>query len=317
MRIRSRALSLLVLSGALLGTNAHPGRARERAGAVSSEKTAGSRVESALTPLAVATGGDTCATATLIPSLPFNDSGDSTGATDNIRLTGCAGISLEGPDLIYVFNVQSGNSLTFTLTPTDAEYDPAIYIRTACAQGTGSCVSRTDVGKGGQPETLTVSGLAPGTYYFYVDSVYPKGDPAGEGHYNLSVTGTLGTSSNSSLYTLTPCRVLDTREPASGPALVAGASRNFTITGPPCMVPTTAKSVSVNVTVTEPTSPGYLTLYPGGAARPLASTINFSALQTRANNAILPVGTNGTITVFDGQAAGTIHFILDVNGYFQ
>jgi len=265
----------------------------------------------------IAAGGDTCATATLISSLPFNDSGDTTGATDDIRLTGCAGLSLPGPDHIYVFNVLSGNNLTFTLTPLDAEYDPAIYIRTACPQGAGSCVARADAGVGGQAETINVSGLPSGTYYFYVDSAYGKGEVPAEGRYTLSVTGTFGTPNNSSFYTLTPCRVLDTRDASGAPALVAGASRTFTITGPPCMVPPTAKSVSVNVTVTQPTSPGYLTLYPGGAARPLASTINFSAGQTRANNAIIPLGTSGTITVFDGQAAGTIHFILDVNGYFQ
>jgi hypothetical protein len=271
-----------------------------------------------LTSSSIAAGGDTCATATPISSLPFNDSGDTTGATDDIRLTGCAGISLEGPDHVYAFTVFAGNNLTFTLTTTDSEYDPAIYIRSACPQGTGSCVARADVGFGGQGETITVSGLAPGTYYFYIDSVYPPKDPAGEGHYTLSVTGTLGVPNNSSFYTLTPCRVLDTREASGAPALVPGPARTFTITGQgQCQVPLTAKAVSINVTVTQPTSPGYLTLFPGGTVAPLASTINFSPGQTRANNAIVPLGANGTISVLDGQPSGTTHFILDVNGYFQ
>jgi hypothetical protein len=271
-----------------------------------------------VSPSAVAAGGDTCATATLISSLPFNDSGDTTGAADDIRLTGCPGISLEGPDLIYVFTVQSGNNLTFTLTPTDQEYDPAIYIRSACPQGAGSCVARTDTGLGGQPETMTVSGLAPGAYYFYVDSVYPPGDAAGEGHYTLSVTGTLGTPNNTSFYTLTPCRILDTRGtagPWGGPALAAGATRVFTIAGQ-CSVPPTAKSVSVNVTVTQPTAPGHLILFPSGTP-PGVSTINFGPGQTRANNAIAPLSASGTLSVADGQSTGTTHFILDVNGYFQ
>jgi hypothetical protein len=78
-----------------------------------------------------------------------------------------------------------------------------------------------------------------------------------------------------------------------------------------------AKSVAVNVTVTEPASQGYLTLFPSGTTPPLASTINFRAGQTRANNAILPLGSGGTISVFSGQPTGTVHFILDVTGYFQ
>jgi hypothetical protein len=298
MTIRSKVASLLLLSSGLIALGA----------------------SAPVRPSAVTAGGDTCATATPIPSLPFNDSGDTTGATDNIRLTGCAGLSLEGPDHIYVFTVFAGNNLTFTLTPTptDPEYDPAIYIRSACAQGTGSCVARTDVSLGGEAEAITVSGLAPGTYYFYVDSVYPEGDAAGEGHYSLSVTGTLGTPNNTSFYTLTPCRVLDTRDPAGpwgGPALAASATRVFTIAGR-CNVPPTAKSISVNVTVTQPTAPGHLILFPGGTP-PGVSMINFQPGQTRANNAIVPLSASGTLSVADGQSTGTTHFILDVNGYFQ
>lgn len=305
MRIRFRLLALFLLSVAVLGTDAAPTNAASR--------------HAAVTPLAVAAGGDTCATAVNIPSVPFNDTGDTTGATDNIRLTLCSGDSLEGPDHVYSFTVFAGSNLTFTLTPTDPEYDPAIYIRTACAQGSGTCVARTDGGLGGQAESITVSGLAPGTYYFFIDSVYPVKDPAGEGHYSLSVTGTLGTPNNASFYTLTPCRVLDTREASGAPALVAGATRVFTVVGQgagQCQVPPTAKAVSVNVTVTQPTSPGHLTVFPGGNP-PLASTINFFPGQTRANNAIVPLGANGTISVLDGQPSGGTHFILDVNGYFQ
>jgi hypothetical protein len=295
MTIQSRVASLLFLLSGLIALGA----------------------SAPIRPSAVTAGGDTCATATPIPSLPYSDpSGNTIGATDNIRITGCAGISLEGPDVIYVFTVFAGNNLTFTLTPTDPEYDPAIYIRSACAQGTGSCVARTDVGFGGEAEVLTVSGLAPGTYYFYVDSVYPEGDVAGQGHYTLSVTGTLGVPNNTSFYTLIPCRIIDTRDAGLGaPALAAGSTRIFAIANH-CAVPPTAKSVSVNVTVTQPTAPGHLILFPGGTP-PGVSTINFRAGQTRANNAIVPLSATGTLSVTDGQSTGTTHFILDVNGYFQ
>jgi len=49
----------------------------------------------------------------------------------------------------------------------------------------------------------------------------------------------------------------------------------------------------------------------------LASTINFSAGQTRANNAILPLALDGTGLKFKGGSTGSLHFILDVNGYFK
>jgi hypothetical protein len=300
MTIQSRVLSVILLSISLIATGA----------------------SAPVSPSAVAAGGDTCASPTLISSLPFNDSGNTTGAADDIRLTGCSGfLSTPGPDLIYTFTVFPGNNLTFTLTTTDQSYDPAIYIRSVCAQTTDACVAHSDSGNTGQPETIMVSGLTPGTYYFYVDSLYSVDEIGGSGAYSLSVTGTFGVPNNTSFYTLTPCRIVDTRDPALGgpAALAAGTTRVFTISGPPCNVPSTAKSVSVNVTVTQPTAPGHLILFPGGTP-PSVSTINFRAGQTRANNAITPLSATGmtrTLSVTDGQSSGTTHFILDVNGYFQ
>jgi hypothetical protein len=84
-----------------------------------------------------------------------------------------------------------------------------------------------------------------------------------------------------------------------------------------CGIPAQATSVSLNLTVTAPTLPGHLVAHPAGSPVPLASTINFRAGQTRANNAIVPLGTGGAISVVSGQpAGGTVHVILDVNGYF-
>jgi uncharacterized repeat protein (TIGR01451 family) len=120
-------------------------------------------------------------------------------------------------------------------------------------------------------------------------------------------------------FTLSPCRVLDTRDPAGphgGPALAPGPTRTFILAGT-CQVPSTAKAVSVNVTVTEPTAAGDLRIYPAGSAEPLASAINYAAGQTRANNALVPLGTGGGLEVLAEQASGTVHFILDVNGYFE
>jgi hypothetical protein len=116
-----------------------------------------------------------------------------------------------------------------------------------------------------------------------------------------------------------PCRVLDTRNPIGplgGPALSAGTVRTFVIGGQ-CGVPSSAQSVAVNLTVTESTSGGYLTVYPAGSPIPLASTINFGAGQTRTNNAVVTLGLSGDIAVACGQPSGTVHFILDAAGYFQ
>lgn len=275
---------------------------------------------SPLRPLAVAAGGDTCAAPTVITSLPYNDTGDTSTATNQMLFlsTACSAgkaVTRPGRDLIYSITVWPGNSLTFQVTP-DATYDAAIYVLGACTSGS-SCSHAADVGGDGQAETIGPVTLSPGTHYFFVDSIYSEDEIGGFGRYTLSVTGTLGIPNNASFYTVTPCRVLDTRE--TGPVLSAGVPRTFTVASAgPCLIPSGAKSISANVTVTQPSAGGHLTVYPGGTPVPATSTINFRAGQTRANNAIVPLGANGTVSAVSGQPSGaTVHFILDVNGYFQ
>jgi hypothetical protein len=123
-----------------------------------------------------------------------------------------------------------------------------------------------------------------------------------------------------SFYTLPPCRLVDTRNlagPLGGPALVASGQRIFNLNGI-CGIPAAAKAISVNLTVTGAAAPGFVSLFPGNGIAPPTSNINFSTGQTRANNAVVLLATsgNGSLAVLNG-AAGTVHFILDVNGYFQ
>jgi hypothetical protein len=121
-------------------------------------------------------------------------------------------------------------------------------------------------------------------------------------------------------YTVVPCRVLDTRDasgPLGGPSLSGGNSRTFIIINS-CGIPPGAVAVSVNIAETQPQGAGHLRIYPAGSPLPNVSAINFSAGQTRSNNAILSLGAGGGISVYAGIGAGqTVDFVLDVNGYFQ
>lgn len=121
-------------------------------------------------------------------------------------------------------------------------------------------------------------------------------------------------------YTVTPCRVIDTRRPNGtygGPALNAQEARAFPIADQ-CLIPVTAKAVSLNLTVTQSTATGNLRLLPGGQVPLAVSTINYSAGQTRNNNAIVSLNAAHEMSAYVGQATGTtVHLIIDVNGYFQ
>jgi hypothetical protein len=122
-----------------------------------------------------------------------------------------------------------------------------------------------------------------------------------------------------SFFTLDPCRVIDTRNapgPLGGPALDANADRVFSVAGI-CGIPPTATAISVNIAVTAASVAGNIRIHPGGTPVPLISSINYSAGQTRSNNAIVVLNANGELAVSAVQASGTVHFILDVNGYFE
>ena len=86
-----------------------------------------------------------------------------------------------------------------------------------------------------------------------------------------------------------------------------------------CGIPAGAKSLALNVTVSLASAPGDLRLYPGYETVPLASTINFRTGQTRANNAMIALSSNGSghLSVRNDQLSGTVQLILDVTGYFQ
>jgi uncharacterized repeat protein (TIGR01451 family) len=123
-------------------------------------------------------------------------------------------------------------------------------------------------------------------------------------------------------YTLAPCRLVDTRGadgPLGGPALEAsgGPDRSFALTGT-CGIPPEATSVSVNVTVLSEPGGGTLSIYRGDGALSGTTTISFAAGKTRANNAVLQLATDGSGTIkVNNTAPGPVHFILDVNGYFE
>lgn len=120
-------------------------------------------------------------------------------------------------------------------------------------------------------------------------------------------------------FAVPPCRVVDTRNPVStngGPIVGNGGQRDFAIRGN-CGVPSTAKAVSLNVTVTGATTASFLSLWPSGATRPVVSTINFTQNDPAlANGAIVGLSTNtNDLSVFN--SGGNVHVILDVTGYFQ
>lgn len=69
----------------------------------------------------------------------------------------------------------------------------------------------------------------------------------------------------------------------------------------------------LNVTVTDPTAFGYLTVWPQGASRPLASTLNFGPGDTTPNLVVVPLGPSG-VSVYN--SSGRSDVVVDLLGWF-
>ncbi len=152
--------------------------------------------------------------------------------------------------------------------------------------------------------------------------------PSGGGRVDVTVKTPAGTSptgpydgylyvSAGPYHPLTPTRIADTR-PGSGLAnqgetLQAGGSVDVQVASAGGVPATGAVAVVVNLTVTDTTSTGYVTAYPTGVARPLASAVNFTAGLTVANLVEVALGENGRITVYN--SAGSTNVIVDVEGW--
>ncbi len=149
-------------------------------------------------------------------------------------------------------------------------------------------------------------------------SLYTQGGT----HYVVDVVGyyvpTDMTVRSGRLAMLLPTRVLDTRPDQqvgyTGPKPAANSTFSLQITGAHGVPAQGVGAVVLNLTVTEAGGPGFVTVWPSGIDRPLASNINTERVgQTIANQVIVPVGPDGKVQLF--TSAGT-HLIADAVGYF-
>ena len=115
-------------------------------------------------------------------------------------------------------------------------------------------------------------------------------------------------SNGLSLYTLPPCRVIDTR--SSGGAFTG--TRTVPVATSACNVSTAAQSYVFNATVVPPGPLDYLTLWANGQTQPVVSTLNAFDGAVTSNMALVPTS-NGEVNAFGSNST---QLILDISGYF-
>jgi uncharacterized repeat protein (TIGR01451 family) len=222
-----------------------------------------------------------------------------------------------------------GQTITFTITlsnagPTTAtnvtvqDLLPAGLTFVSATPSQGTYDSTTGVWTVGTVTTATPQTL---TIHATVATSAPKTNTASISHSDQFDPNAANNTASAlevpplKFFTVQPCRVADTRVTAPIPS---GGTLTFTLTGGPCGLPALASEAVINLTITQPTANGSVVLYAADQPRPALTTLDFSAGQTRANNGIALLATDGSgqVKVFN-NSTGTVHVIIDVNGYFQ
>lgn len=217
------------------------------------------------------------------------------GESVSFRVAGVRGLPADISAVAVNLTVTSPTSFGFITAYAAGTDKPRTSNLNYAAGQTVSNLAVVPVGADGR---LTLSNTSAGTVHVIADvSAYFQSGTA-------SAPGTLDA--------VAPRRLLDTRS-SSGP--VAGGKSVTFRAGGTSGIPVDASAVVLNLTVTEATSFGFLTAYAAGSARPNASSVNYSAGQTVPNLVVVPVGTDGKVTVAN-TSPGTAQVIADVAGYF-
>jgi hypothetical protein len=120
-----------------------------------------------------------------------------------------------------------------------------------------------------------------------------------------------GTSSYTSI---APERLADSRQHTTLDTFTPHGVQSMRVAGGATPVPPEATAVVVNITGTDVSAPTFVTAYPKGGSTPTASNLNLGLHETRANLAIVKVGADHAISLFNDS--GSVNVIVDVVGYF-
>jgi hypothetical protein len=131
----------------------------------------------------------------------------------------------------------------------------------------------------------------------------------------VDVLGCFDTDASGRYVALSPRRVLDTRDGFGAPLAPVGQTPlELTLLGQVGIPSNGVSGVMLNVTAVAPTANTFITVYPGGSARPMASNLNVSGGQVIPNMVLARLGPEGTVMMFNN--GGTVDLVADVVGYF-
>jgi len=121
-------------------------------------------------------------------------------------------------------------------------------------------------------------------------------------------------SSGGQIVSVPSARIMDTRNGTgtTQSPLAGGTTRQLTVVGAGGVPSGGVSAVVLSVGSTNATAAGYLLVWPAGATQPSGSTLNTATGTTVTNTTVVPVGTNGQVSI---TASYTTDVFVDVEGY--
>jgi hypothetical protein len=237
------------------------------------------------------------------------DTRDGTGAPQaplganqqlSLKVDGVGGVPSAhvGAVVLNVTVVHPTASSFLTLWPHDLPRPTASNVNFTAGQVVPNQVI-VEVGANGTVDLYNLAGST--DVVADVSGWFDDGTVAGGAHYHA----------------LAPARLLDTRSGVGTPAgaLGAGQSLGVQVAGAGGVPIGHVSAVVLNVTVTGATASSYLTAWPSGSPRPVASNLNWSAGQTVANLVVVPVSDSGWVSFYN--YSGSVQVVADVQGWFD
>ena len=128
-------------------------------------------------------------------------------------------------------------------------------------------------------------------------------------------TDATNTTGGTDFVGISPNRIVDTRTPAWGLGpLQPGYEYSIQLLDSHGVAVTGVSAIVVNVTATNTTAAGYLTLWPNTVTLPVASDLNFLPGQTVPNLVVLQLGANATFLIFNPY--GDTDVVIDLVGFY-
>jgi hypothetical protein len=241
-------------------------------------------------------GTGLCPGAGTVPKAPLG-----AGRTLTVKVAGVAGVPA------------NATAVVLNLTAVDAS-EPTWVTAWAAGAARPDASNLNVSGSGATPNLVVVPVGAGGAISLY--------NAAGKVHLLGDISGYFAPQSGSSFSSVAPCRLFDTRVGGglcSGAGVVprsplrAGQTMQVKVVGAGG-VPSSATAVVVNLTAVGASARTWVTAWPTGGSRPTASNLNVDDAAATPNLAIVPVGADGTISLYN--ASGSVELIGDIAGYF-